>query len=93
MVFCYREVVTRPRISEGIQPFVSIELLGCKERDKALIAMLSVRSESVNLMFELISALDVEVARIPFVGKFRNSVESSVSEDAELVAAKPCRSR
>ena len=88
-----REVVARACGGEQIEPLVRIEPFGGEHRNEIPIAERVLWTIGVHVVFEFRVALDVHVARIPFVAVFGNGVETPVREDAEFGIGEPCRDR
>ncbi len=66
-------------------------MLRAKHRNEVLVAKLRLRAVRLHVMLECFAALDVHVARIPFVVERRNGKHAPVNEDSELGIAKPFR--
>src|SRR5215831_18014383 len=69
-----RHDVTRPGARKQIDPCIRIEVLGTKLRDEVLVSKAGLRAIGLDMVFELRTALDVHVARVPLVPERRNGI-------------------
>ena len=76
--------VFRARVLEQASPRCRVEFLSLELRDEILVTELVLGSVRGDVMLVLVRALVIHVARIPFVAKSRNRIDTPVNEYSEL---------